>query len=176
VTAPVSLRSALGHEVLSALARVKLVVFDFDGVFTDNFVYVSETGAEMVRCSRADGLGLEALARVGIASLILSTETNRVVTERAKKLKVPCLHGLSDKLTALNTLLDERRIDPACVAYVGNDVNDVGCLKLVGAPIVVADAHPAVLPLACLRTTRPGGRGAVREVCDLLVELAGGAA
>jgi 3-deoxy-D-manno-octulosonate 8-phosphate phosphatase (KDO 8-P phosphatase) len=155
--------------VAADLAAVRLVVFDFDGVFTDNTVYVSEDGTESVRCWRGDGLGLQALERVGVQTLVLSTEVNPVVTARSRKLGVECIQGCDDKRERLLALVRERGLSLEQVAYVGNDVNDLGCLEAVRLPIVVGDAHPSVLAVARIRTTRPGGRGAVREVCDLVV-------
>ena len=147
---------------------LKLVVFDFDGVFTDNLVYVFEDGREAVRCSRADGLGLRRLERLNIEPIILSTEVNPVVGARAAKLKVHCVQGCEDKLASLIALLEHRQIEPRQVAFVGNDLNDLDCLRRVGLPIVVRDAHPDTLSAAIYRTRLRGGKGAVREVCDLI--------
>jgi 3-deoxy-D-manno-octulosonate 8-phosphate phosphatase (KDO 8-P phosphatase) len=155
---------------LALLAAVRFVVFDFDGVFTDNRVLVSEDGREAVLCSRADGLGIEALTRAGLPSMILSTERNSVVKARADKLKLECVHGCSDKWAELQRILADRGIPPSAVAYVGNDVNDRDCLEHVGVPICVADAHPDVKPLAKIVTRSAGGHGAVREICDRLLE------
>jgi YrbI family 3-deoxy-D-manno-octulosonate 8-phosphate phosphatase len=157
--------------VAADLAAVRLVVFDFDGVFTDNTVYVAEDGTESVRCWRGDGLGLTAVQRLGLQVLILSTEVNPVVTARSRKLRVECIQGCEDKRARLEAIVRERGLTLEQVAYVGNDVNDLGCLEAVGLPVVVGDAHPSVLSAARLRTERPGGRGAVREVCDLLVAV-----
>ena len=151
------------------LAAVKLVVLDFDGVLTDNGVWVSQDGAEMVRCDRSDGLGIANLIRAGIPVVVLSTETNPVVQARCRKLGIPCAQGLSDKGSALRGLLADRRIDAPRVAYVGNDVNDLDCLAIAGLPVAVADAYPEVLKVAALVLSRPGGHGAVRELCDLLL-------
>lgn len=151
------------------IERVRLVAFDFDGVFTDNTVYVSETGEESVRCWRGDGLGLQKLGAAGIESFIISTETNAVVAMRAKKLKSLCFHGVGDKLEELTRLVAERGVELSETAFVGNDINDAECLRAVGLAMVVADAHPDVMELAHYVTCQRGGRGAVREVCDLLV-------
>lgn len=148
-----------------------LVVFDFDGVFTDNAVYVFQDGTEAVRCSRADGIGLRVLERAGILPVILSTETNPVVSVRAQKLRVRCVQGCENKLQSLRELLDELNLTLAQTAFVGNDVNDLECMQHVALPIAVADAHPDVLPCAKYVTRTRGGYGAVREVCDLLVTL-----
>lgn len=152
-------------------SSIRLVVFDFDGVFTDNTVLVASDGTESVRCWRGDGIGLSALRRAGIDALVLSTEPNPVVSVRCDKLGIDCLQGIDDKAARLRELLDDRGLDASQVAYVGNDVNDLGCLQLVGLPIVVSDAHPAVREAAAHTTTAAGGRGAVREVCDRLVAV-----
>jgi 3-deoxy-D-manno-octulosonate 8-phosphate phosphatase (KDO 8-P phosphatase) len=151
--------------------RIRLVVFDFDGVFTDNMVYVFQDGSEAVRCSRSDGLGLEKLRALGLQLAIISTETNPVVSARARKLKLRCVQGCSDKRTALDELVREMGIPFAEVAFVGNDINDLSCLTSVGLPIVVQDAHREVIPYGRYRTAAPGGRGAVREVCDLFERI-----
>jgi len=164
--------SAPARSSKSALARrlasVRLVAFDFDGVFTDNRVWVSEDGTEAVCCTRADGLGLRKLEAHGIATVIISTETNPVVSLRARKLGTPCMQGCDDKVAALNDACAAMGITPADAAFIGNDINDAACLAAAGVPIVVADAHPDVRGLAAYRTQAPGGRGAVREVCDLI--------
>lgn len=162
-----------GGEWAQIAGQVRLVAFDFDGVFTDNTVYVFEDGREAVRCSRADGIGLSQLKQAGIATVIISTETNPVVGARARKLGVRCIQGCADKRAALDTLLRELGLTLAQTAFVGNDVNDLPCLSVVGLPVVVADAHPAVVPVARIRTKARGGQGAVREVCDWLTQAAG---
>jgi len=156
-------------ELAALMRRIRLVVFDFDGVFTDNTVLVAEDGTESVRCWRGDGLGLRQLEALGLSTLVLSTEENPVVTARCRKLKIRCIQGVPDKRVALDALLAELGLVPSQAAYVGNDINDAGALEAVALPIVVHDAHPAVLPLARFRTTLPGGYGAVREVCDRFV-------
>src|SRR3990170_3916107 len=153
------------------IKSIRLVAFDFDGVFTDNRVYVFEDGREAVLCSRADGLGLQKLRAAGVETVIISTETNPVVAARARKLKIRCLQGLDDKLGALNDLAREMGLELSQVAFVGNDINDLPCLAAVGLPIVVRDAHPDVVPYARYQTKTAGGRGAVREICDLLAEV-----
>ncbi len=146
---------------------IRLVVFDFDGVFTDNAVFVAEDGTEMVRCCRSDGLGLRKLEQHGIEVLILSTEENSVVTARSRKLKVPCIQGCPDKVAALESIARDKGLTLQQIAFVGNDINDLGCLQIVGLPIVVADAYAEVVSAAAWQTGRCGGHGAVREVCDV---------
>ena len=151
------------------IAAVRFIVFDFDGVFTDNHVYVAQDGTEMVRCWRGDGLGLKAVAKLGIKLAVISTEVNPVVSARTRKLALECIQGCNDKLAALDELGLRHGVARSQTAFVGNDINDRACLEAVRLPIVVQDAHEDVIPLARYRTTAPGGRGAVREVCDLFV-------
>ena len=146
--------------------NIRLVVFDFDGVMTDNRVWVNERGEEWVACNRSDGLGLEMLRRLGLELLVLSTERNGVVAARCRKLGVACEQGLADKAARLVTLLHERGIDASDVIYVGNDVNDLGCMRAVGCAVAVADAHPDARRAAHILLSRDGGHGAVREICD----------
>lgn len=148
--------------------QLKAVVFDFDGVFTDNKVFISEDGKEFVSCSRSDGIGLQRLRQLGLDLLILSTETNPVVSARASKLKVDCVQGLADKAAALKDYASKNEIHPAELAFLGNDINDIECLKYVGLPVAVADAYPEVKKQCKLILTLPGGYGAVREFCDLV--------
>lgn len=157
--------------IRSLVAGVRLLVFDFDGVFTDNAVWTMQDGTEIVRSSRGDGMGLSLLRRSipQLSIVVLSTEENPVVTARCRKLNLRAIQGVADKGRRLAELAAETDLLPLNVAYVGNDVNDADCLRWAGLPIVVADAHPDVLSLALYRTSRTGGQGAVREVCDLFV-------
>ncbi len=155
---------------MTGIGPVELVVFDFDGVFTDNTVWVREDGVELVRCDRSDGLGIGRLKDAGIPMLVLSTERNPVVAARCAKLGIPVQHGIADKGAWLGHHLMDNGVNPDRVVYVGNDANDAGCLRLVGVPVLVADAHPSVLPLARFVLSRKGGRGAVRELCDALLD------
>jgi YrbI family 3-deoxy-D-manno-octulosonate 8-phosphate phosphatase len=149
------------------ICRIRLIAFDFDGVFTDNMVYVSEDGSEAVRCFRSDGIGLHKLKKLGIETVIISTEANPVVSARARKLKIHCVQDCPDKRAVLEDIAREKNITLSEVAFVGNDINDLPCLECVGLPIVVQDAHQDVVSTARYQTKNPGGHGAVREVCDL---------
>jgi N-acylneuraminate cytidylyltransferase len=149
---------------------IAALMLDFDGVFTDDKVYVSQDGGEVVRCSRSDGMGIGMLKKAGLPIWVLSTEVNPVVKARTGKLGIPCIQGLKDKGEALRQLLEEQGLDPAQIVYVGNDVNDLPCMELVGCAVAVADAHPAVLAQADLVLENIGGNGAIRELCDLILE------
>ena len=150
------------------LSSVRLVLFDFDGVFTDNTVFVSQDGLESVRCWRSDGLGLTRLRSVGVQALIVSTEVNTVVSVRAKKLGLSCRQGVEDKAFATLSICDALQIDPLQTMFVGNDINDIPAFQSIGLPVCVANAHPEVFPYVVYRTQKSGGFGAVREICDLV--------
>lgn len=152
------------------LRAVQVVIFDFDGVFTDNAVYVSQDGVESVRCWRSDGLGLARLKTLGVHIFIVSTEQNPVVTVRANKLKLACRQGVDDKAVAIRQISDEIGVALEHVMFVGNDINDIPALRSVGFPVVVSDAYPEVAQYARLQTRKPGGYGAVREISDLIFE------
>jgi 3-deoxy-D-manno-octulosonate 8-phosphate phosphatase (KDO 8-P phosphatase) len=148
------------------LERVRMAVFDFDGVFTDNRVWVNERGEEMLAFSRSDGLGLRRLDEIGVRYLIVSMEESPIVAARARKLNADCVQGVHDKLAVLRERVGQ--LDD--VAYVGNDINDADCLRAVGLPVVPADAWPEVKPLARWVLSRGGGMGCVREFCDAVWE------
>ncbi|MCW4384975.1 acylneuraminate cytidylyltransferase [Salinibacterium sp. SYSU T00001] len=148
---------------------VDAVVTDFDGVHTDDRVVISADGVERVTVTRTDGMGVDLLRRAGVPVLILSTERNAVVSARARKLDVDVVQGARDKVVALWEWISARGLDPERVAYLGNDVNDLGCLASVGWPVAVADSHPDVLAAARLVLTSRGGHGAVRELADLVL-------
>ena len=150
--------------------QIDLLVFDFDGVMTDDRVWVDQDGRESVAVSRSDGLGIAMLRKAGIPMVVLSTETNPVVTARCRKLGLTAIQGVGDKGAALKTLLQERKLDPLHVVYLGNDVNDLPCFPMVGCAVVVADAHLGVITHADLVLTRKGGHGAVRELSDKIIQ------
>ena len=158
---------------MTELADLRLVVFDFDGVFTDNRVWTNERGEESVACWRGDALGLRRLEAVGVEHLILSTEVNQAVGARARKIRATCIQAVEDKLPVLEAEAARRGVTLAETAYLGNDVNDAGCLGAVGLPVVPADAWPEVVPLARLVLTRNGGYGCVRELCDAVWQAKG---
>jgi len=162
------------NKIEQIIRRIRLVAFDFDGVFTDNMVYVFENGSEAVRCFRSDGIGLQKLEKMGIKTVIISTEANPVVSARARKLKIECVQDCQDKRGVLEDMAAKIGISLDQVAFVGNDINDLPCLNCVALPIVVQDAHPDVVPVARYQTQSPGGCGAVREVCDLFEKYRSG--
>ena len=156
---------------LEIAKQIQMVVFDFDGVFSDNRVLVMQDGTEGVFCSRADGFGLAALRSAGVQSLVISKEVNPVVGERCKKLRIPCIQGCDNKQEVLTREIRQLGISLERVAYVGNDINDIECLEIVGLPVCVADAWPPVKEFSKIVTKAKGGYGAVREFCDFIVDI-----
>ncbi|GAA4595363.1 N-acylneuraminate cytidylyltransferase [Streptomyces violaceoruber] len=154
---------------LPTAADIDAVVLDFDGTQTDDRVLIDTDGREFVSVHRGDGLGIAALRRSGLTMLILSTEVNPVVAARARKLKLPVLHGIDRKDLALKQWCEEQGIAPERVLYVGNDVNDLPCFALVGWPVAVVSIDDAVRGAALAVTTVPGGEGAVREIAAWLL-------
>lgn len=148
---------------------IDAVVIDFDGTQTDDRVLIDSEGRELVAVHRGDELGIAAMRRGGIPLLILSTEQNPVVAARARKLRVPVLHGIDRKDLALKQWCEEQGIAPERVLYVGNDVNDLPCFGLVGWPVAVAGAHDIVRGAARAVTSTPGGDGAIREIASWIL-------
>jgi len=151
---------------VTPLAEIRLVVFDFDGVFSDNRVWTNDRGEESVACFRGDSAGLRRLDEVGVEYFILTSETNDAVPARARKIRIDCVRGIEDKLPVLHAELERRGFSLTETAYVGNDINDAECLAAVGLAAVPADAWAEVVPLAGIVLSRAGGQGCVRELCD----------
>lgn len=164
----------IAEDVRASLKALKAVAFDFDGVFTDNSVLVDQNGGESVRCWRSDGLGLARIRSLDLKTLIISTEANVVVAARAKKLKTDFIQGVEDKAAAIAEWSISIGVPLSNIAFVGNDINDIPALKKVGLPIGVADSYDEISPFIKYRTRTPGGYGAVREICDLIVEAHSG--
>lgn len=154
-------------------AQVDAVIFDFDGVLTDNSVYVTQDGQESVRCDRGDGWGINRMHKAGIKMAVMSTEENPVVQARCTKLNLECFHQLGDNKTECFTnWCAEHHLKMSNTLYVGNDENDIGCLVAAGAGVVPEDAHESAKQVADLVLCAKGGNGAVRELCDLILKQA----
>jgi N-acylneuraminate cytidylyltransferase len=152
-----------------SFSRIELIVSDFDGVFTDNKVVVSEDGKESVVCTREDGLGIDLIKKLNIPFYVLSSEKNPVVIERCNKLDIISQNGLDDKKSAFNELVSKLNVDMENVIYIGNDLNDLECIIMAGIGVAVADSAQVVLDAADLVLTSCGGNGAVRELIDLII-------
>ncbi|MEM2300438.1 MAG: HAD hydrolase family protein [Candidatus Hadarchaeales archaeon] len=152
------------------LKRIKLVAFDFDGVFTDNKVYVDQDGREMVCCWRSDGIGLQKLKEIGVKTVVISSEINPVVEKRCAKLGLECVTGEKNKLNAFKKILEREKVLPQEACFVGNDTPDLECMRFAGLSIAPKGSMPEVVREADYVTKNPGGRGAVREICDMIYE------
>ena len=161
----------MNDEIKKLIKNIKLAVFDFDGVFTDNHVYTNDRGEEMVRCLRSDAAGVRRLREAGVQAFILSSEVNPVVSHRAQKMQIECLQGVAEKLEVLRIEARRHGATLAETAFIGNDINDADCMKAVGLPVIVADAWPEVRALAKWELERRGGDGAVREFCDTVWQI-----
>jgi len=163
----------MDKQLLGKLKKIKLLVLDFDGVLTDGYVYVNQQGEEIVRCSRKDSLGTNMLQKAGIGVVVISKETNPVVAIRCEKMGVDFFHGIDtgeQKLGVLKRYLKTKRLSLEETVYIGDDVNDIKCLEVVGVSITVADGHPDCKAIADYITERNGGEHAVREICDLILK------
>jgi YrbI family 3-deoxy-D-manno-octulosonate 8-phosphate phosphatase len=151
---------------------IDLIISDFDGVITDNRVWVNEDGTEYVAAYRSDSIGVQYLRAVGIDVMILSSEPNRVVEARARKMGVQVIHGIGihDKGRVMQDLLAQKNIRAENVIYIGNDLNDLPCFAIAGWSVAVADAYPEVIRAADFVSSKAGGHGALREVCDLILK------
>lgn len=147
---------------------IDLIVYDFDGVMTDSRVIVFQDGTEAVIVNRADGLGVEHFRTLGIPQLILSTETNPIVIARAAKLGLEVIAACKDKKIALKKHCEQKGYDLNKTMYVGNDVNDLEVMQIVGFPVAPVDAHPKIKAVAQLITNAKGGEGVVRELSDII--------
>jgi len=148
--------------------KIDLIAFDFDGVFTDNKVLVTEDGKEAVYCNRSDGLGIDILKKYSIPMLIISTETNSVVAMRAKKLGLKVEQGIKDKKAFLIDYVKKNNYSLDNVIYMGNDINDLEAMKIVGCPVALIDAEEEVKRVAMIVIDRLGGNGAVRKLAEVL--------
>ena len=148
--------------------KLDLIIYDFDGVMTDNKVYVDQNGNEMVQVNRADGLGVSEIKKLGIEQIIISTEQNPVVSTRAHKLGIPCLQGIENKKMALFDYCKENDIDLKNVAYVGNDINDKNVMENTGLTFCPADAHESIKNISDHVLKTKGGHGVIRELFDLI--------
>ena len=152
------------------LKKIKLIVYDFDGVMTNNKVYIDQNGNEMVQVNRGDGLGIAEIKKLGIQQLIISTEENPVVSVRANKLDIPFLQGVANKKYALTDYCQKKDIQNLQVAYVGNDINDRDAMAITGFSFCPADAHETIKEISNHVLKRNGGDGVIRELLDLIKE------
>lgn len=153
------------------IEHVDCFIFDFDGVLTDNTVYVNQDGEEWVKCSRADGLAFDVLKKIDVPRFILSTEKNQVVSARANKLKVNVIQGIDNKAKLLTELVSSKGYHFERVLYVGNDLNDLNAMSLCGFRACPSDSHDAIIDVAGIRLRSKGGNGVIRELLEDVFKL-----
>jgi len=162
------------QEILERAARIRLVVFDVDGVLTDGSLFLGDGGEEYKAFHSRDGHGMKMLQEAGVELAVITGRTSRVVEHRMASLGIEhVFQGQRDKLPAFETLLARLGLQAAECAYVGDDVVDLPVMRRVGLAIAVQDAHPLVVRHAHWQTPSPGGRGAARDVCELILEARG---
>ena len=148
--------------------KIKLIVYDFDGVMTDNKVYVDQDGKETVQVNRGDGLGISEIKKLGIEQIIISTEKNLVVMKRAEKLGIGCMQGIENKKAALIDYCKNNNFDLQNVAYVGNDINDKEVMEIAGTTYCPSDAHKSIQIISDYILKTKGGDGVIRELLDII--------
>ena len=153
------------------LNDIDAFVFDFDGVMTNNKVYIDQNGKELVSCSRSDGLAFDVLRKLKKPAYIVSTEVNPVVQARATKLKVQLLQGVDDKVETVKELCHKKSYNLKKIFYVGNDINDCLIMKLCGHTACPADSHIEVKKLSAQVLSSNGGDGVIRELLESVLEL-----
>jgi 3-deoxy-D-manno-octulosonate 8-phosphate phosphatase (KDO 8-P phosphatase) len=151
--------------------KPQLVVFDFDGVLTDNRVLVFEDGREGVFCNRADGIGFNLLKKYNFRTIIISSENNNVVHSRAKKLEIECFYGQKNKLNTLKEYCDKYSISLSNVLFIGNDLNDYEVMEAVGITACPADAHHKIFEISTFKLNNRGGFGVCREIAEEILQL-----
>jgi YrbI family 3-deoxy-D-manno-octulosonate 8-phosphate phosphatase len=149
---------------------IALIIYDFDGVMTDNRVLIFKNGQEAVWVNRSDGLAVKMIKQMGISQVIVSTEANPIVAVRAKKLQIPFVQGVDDKRKVVEEYLHQNRIQKENVVFVGNDINDESAMKFVGIAITPSDGHPDIKKISHVVLSVKGGYGVVREILELLMK------
>lgn len=170
----VTLYGPVEADVIERASNIKLLLCDVDGVFSDGRIYIGNDGEELKAFHTRDGFGIKAVQHAGIAVAVITGRQSAIVEKRMTNLGVKhIIQGCEDKLTAFEKIRSELGVEPAECAYIGDDLVDLPVMQQVALAVAVEDAHPALLPLAHYRTRIRGGFGAVRELCDLLLQAQG---
>jgi len=148
--------------------KIKLIVYDFDGVMTNNKAFVDENGKEFVEINRSDGLGVSEFKKLDLEQMIMSSEKNKVVEARAKKLDIKVMHGIEDKKNTLISFCEENNIQLKQVLFVGNDINDEEAMKISGYAYCPLDSHARIKKISDHILTKKGGSGVIRELYDII--------
>ena len=147
---------------------LKLIIYDFDGVMTDNRAMIFNDGSEAVFINRSDGFAISKIKEAGLLQIIITTEKNDIVNKRAEKLNIPIYSNIEDKLKCLKTIIKEKNIFKEEILYIGNDINDLDAMLFVGYPVAPNDAHESIKNISKIITNKSGGDGVIREVFDIL--------
>jgi YrbI family 3-deoxy-D-manno-octulosonate 8-phosphate phosphatase len=150
---------------------IKIFVFDFDGVLTNNMVYLDQNGKESVSCSRGDGLAFDVLRKLKKSAYILSTEKNTVVSARAQKLQISVLQGAENKVLGIKEIIKKENCKLENVLYVGNDLNDYLVMSICGFTACPADSHEKIKQISNIVLKTNGGHGVVRELLEDILDL-----
>lgn len=162
------------RDILERASRIRLAIFDVDGVLTDGSLFIGDDGQEYKAFNSRDGHGMTMLRQTGVTLAIITGRSSEVVRIRMTSLGINHLYqGIQDKLMAYEELKQSLKLTDEAIAYVGDDVVDLPVLRRAGLAVAVADAHPLVQRHAHWRTASPGGRGAARDLCELLMEAQG---
>ena len=156
---------------MKPLKSVDAIIFDFDGVLTDNTVYVSEDGKEQVKCNRSDGLAISELKKLKIKTFIISTEKNKVEYQRGKKLGISVQYGVKDKVKALKGLAEKESLGIDKVLFIGNDLNDLRVMEICGYSACPSDSHRKIKEISNYILKKKGGEGIVREVIESILQI-----
>jgi 3-deoxy-D-manno-octulosonate 8-phosphate phosphatase (KDO 8-P phosphatase) len=161
-------------EAIQKAREIKLLVLDVDGVLTDGRLWYGNSEEELKAFHIQDGLGIKLLLRAGVEVAIITGRRSALVARRGAELGIRhVIQGREDKLVALETLRAELGIELIEIAYVGDDLPDLSAIRAAGLGIAVANAQPSVAAHAAYKTVRNGGDGAVREVCELILQAQG---
>ena len=152
---------------LIQIEDIDIFIFDFDGVLTNDLVYVSQDGIESVSCHRSDGLAFDVLKKLNKPSYIFSTETNSVVSKRAKKLKIEAIQSINNKAQELKRFVKKNQYDLDRVMYVGNYINDYNAMKLCGYSACPSNSHQKIKAISQIILNKKGGEGAIRELLEV---------
>lgn len=161
---------AVSNQIIKKAEKVQLLICDVDGVMSDGLIYMGNNGEELKAFNVRDGYGIRCLLTSGIEVAIITGRQSKLLEDRAKTLGITYLYqGQHNKLLAYQQLLDTLNLKPEQTAYIGDDLIDLPVMEKVGLSVAVADAHPLLIPRANYVTRIAGGRGAVREMCDLIL-------
>ncbi|ADN77636.1 3-deoxy-D-manno-octulosonate 8-phosphate phosphatase, YrbI family [Ferrimonas balearica DSM 9799] len=169
-----TLYGPVDEQVIERATKVRLLICDVDGVFSDGRIYLGNDGEELKAFHTRDGFGVKAVQHAGIEVAVITGRQSAIVQRRMSALGVAHIHqGCDDKVAVYDQLRAQLGLEHEQCAYIGDDLVDLAVMKQVGLAVAVEDAHPALLPHAHFRTRIRGGFGAVRELCDLLLQAQG---